>query len=83
MSISSTGEESHTSSKSEEVSGTPNAQSTMEYVLALIESGHDTDGTMFNPDTDEEEYYSECDRAFDNEIIGAVLAHCRSSVGTN
>ena len=43
-------------------------------MLALIESGRDPDGTMFDLDADEEEYYNECDRAFDNEIVGAVLA---------
>ena len=29
---------------------------------------------MFNPDADEEEYYNERDRAFDNEIVGVVMA---------
>ena len=51
----------------------------MEHVLALIESGRDVDGTMFNPDADEEEYCNECDRAFDNKIVGAVLAQTEPS----
>ena len=46
----------------------------MEHVLALIESGHDTDGSIFDPDADKEEYYNECDHAFDNEIVGVVMA---------
>ena len=51
----------------------------MEHLLALIESGHDADGTMFNPDANEEEYYNKCDRAFDIEILGAVLVQTESS----
>ena len=34
---------------------------------------------MFNPDADKEEYYNECDRAFDNEIVGAVMAQTEPS----
>ena len=51
----------------------------MEHVLALIESRHDADGTMFDPDADEEEHYNECDHAFDNEIVGAVMAQTEPS----
>ena len=50
----------------------------MEHVLVLIESGHEADGFMFDADADEEEYYIECDRAFDNKIVGAVLAQTES-----
>ena len=52
-SVSSAGDES------EEASEAPNAQSTMEYVLALIESGHEADESIFDPDADEEENYNE------------------------
>ena len=45
----------------------------MEHVLALIESGLEADGSKFDPEADEGEYNNECDRAFDEEIIGAVL----------
>ena len=51
----------------------------MKHVLALIESRHDADGTMLNCDTDDEEYYNECDHAFDDKIIGAVLAQVEPS----
>ena len=51
----------------------------MEHVLALIESKHEVYGSMFDPDADEEEYYNECDRAFDNEIVGAMLAQIEPS----
>ena len=51
----------------------------MEHVLALIESGHETDESMFDLEADEEEYYNEFYRAFDNEIIGAVLAQVEPS----
>ena len=51
----------------------------MEHVLALIESGHEADRSMFDPDADEEEYDNECDRDFDNEVIGAVLAQIEPS----
>ena len=47
--------------------------------MALIESGHDVDGTMFDPDANEEEYCNECDRAFENEIVGAMLAQTEPS----
>ena len=57
----------------------PDAQSTMAHVLALIESGHNTDGTMFDLDVDEEEYYNECNKAFDNEIVGTVVAQTEPS----
>ena len=73
-SISSAGEESHTSSELEEASEAPNAQSTMQHVLAMIESGNEADRSKFDPDADEEEHYNKCDHTFDNEIIGAVLA---------
>ena len=51
----------------------------MEHVLALIESRHEADRFRFDPKTDEEEHYNECDRAFDNAIIGAVLAQVEPS----
>ena len=51
----------------------------MEYVLALIESGYDADITIFDPDVDEEEYYNECDHAFDNKIVGAVMVQTEPS----
>ena len=47
--------------------------------MAWIESRHDADGSIFDPDADEEEYYNECDHAFDNEIIGAVMAQTELS----
>ena len=34
---------------------------------------------MFNPDADEEKYYNECDRAFDNKIVGGMLAQTEPS----
>ena len=50
-----------------------NAQSHMECMFVLIDSGHNADGTMFNPQADEEEYYNECDEAFKDKIVGAVV----------
>ena len=44
----------------------------MEHVLALVESEQEAD--RFDPDADEEEYYNECEAAFNNEIIGVVLS---------
>ena len=78
-SFSSAGEESHTLSESEEASVAPNTQSIMEHILAIIESGHEADGSKFDPDADVEEYYNECDHAFDDKIIGAVLAQVEPS----
>ena len=78
-SVSSAGKESHTSSESEKAGEALDAQSTMEHVLAMVESGLEADGSKFDPDADEEEYYNECDRAFDDKIIGAVLAQVEPS----
>ena len=51
----------------------------MGHVLALIESGHNTDETMSNPAADIEKYYNKCDCAFDSEIMGAVMAQTELS----
>ena len=55
----------------------------MEHVLAMIESGREADGPKFDPEADIEEYYNECDHAFDDEIIGAVLAEVEPSYEEN
>ena len=69
-SIPSSDEESHNSNEPEEANET---QSTMEHVLAMVESGRHTDGSDFDHDAHEEEYFNECDNDFEDEIIGAVV----------
>ena len=53
----------------------------MERVFALIDSGHNEDGTMFDPKADEQEYYNKCDEAFNDKIVGAVVAETEPSYG--
>ena len=42
------------------------------HVLALVESEQEVD--RVDPDADEDEYYNECKTAFDDEVIGVVMA---------
>ena len=72
-------EEVDTSSKSETLSESPNAQSTMTHVLTLVESEHNANGTMLDPNADEEEYCNEYNNVFDNKIVGAVMAQTELS----
>ena len=70
-SIFSVDEESNVSSELEDVSSSPDGQETMEHVLAMVESKQEAD--RFDLDADEEEYYNECEAAFNDEIIGVVM----------
>ena len=51
----------------------------MERVFVLINSGHNADGTMFDPKADEERNCNKCDEAFNNKILGAVVVETESS----
>ena len=51
----------------------------MDHVLAMAESGRHIDGSEFDPDPDEEEYFNECDHDFEDEIIGAVVTEVELS----
>ena len=43
----------------------------MEHVLTMIEAGCYADGSPFDPEMDEAEYYDECDP--DSEMVGATI----------
>ena len=45
----------------------------------MVESGREADGSKFDSEADEEEHCNECDHAFEDEIIGSVLAEVEPS----
>ena len=49
----------------------------------MVESGRHTDGSDFDPEADEEEYFNECDHDFEDEMIGAVVIEVEPSYEDN
>ena len=62
-----------TSRKTEKSSKETNTQSHIEPVFALIDSGHNTDETLFHPKADEKEYCNKCNEVFHRETVVTVV----------